>query len=286
MRRISITISLFSLLWMVASGCGETKDQASTDKLLARVHNKTLYLSELEGLFSKYATAEDSQLVIRAFTSRWVRDAVLLHAAEQNVPKGLNIDKLVRDYRASLIRSMYEKVLVEQMLDSTVTQDELSVFYEQHKQQYQLETPIIRCHFLKIPLPMPKAEDVRKWWVSEERFDRVQLKDYADQFAEVALLDENLWYSIEEVARSLPVGTITSENLIGKQEFTLQDGSFQYFFRLYERKNRQDIAPLGYIEDQARKVILHMRKQQLLEDVKKQMYDQEVRRNNIEIFID
>lgn len=271
---------------MVASGCGETKDQASTDKLLARVHNKTLYLSELEGLFPKYATAEDSQLVIRAFTSRWVRDAVLLHAAEQNVPKGLNIDKLVRDYRASLIRSMYEKVLVEQMLDSTVTQDELSVFYEQHKQQYQLETPIIRCHFLKIPLPMPKAEDVRKWWVSEERFDRVQLKDYADQFAEVALLDENLWYSIEEVARSLPVGTITSENLIGKQEFTLQDGSFQYFFRLYERKNRQDIAPLGYIEDQARKVILHMRKQQLLEDVKKQMYDQEVRRNNIEIFID
>ena len=286
MWRLPILFSLLSLVWMATPGCGEAESQASADKLLARVHNKTLYLSELDGLFPQFATAEDSLLVIRAFTSRWVRDAVLLHAAEQNVPRGLNIDKLVRDYRASLIRSMYEKVLVEQMLDSTVTQEELSAFYEQHKQQYQLETPIIRCHFLKIPLPMAKAEQVRKWWASDEAYDRVQLKDYADQFAEVALLDENLWYSIEEVARSLPTGTITSENLSGKQEFTLQDGSFQYFFRLYERKNRQDIAPLGYIEEQARKVILHMRKQQLLEDVKKQMYDQEVRRNNIEIFID
>ena len=92
MWRLPIVISLFSFLWLGTSGCGEGANQASADKLLARVHNKTLYLSELDGLFPQFATAEDSLLVIRAFTSRWVRDAVLLHAAEQNVPRGLNID--------------------------------------------------------------------------------------------------------------------------------------------------------------------------------------------------
>lgn len=144
----------------------------------------------------------------------------------------------------------------------------------------------MRCHFLKVPLPVPDADRLRRLWGGKRAADTRQLKQYGEQYAKVALLDDSLWYSIDEVGRLLPKGTITSENLSAKQEFTLQDGEFQYYFRLFDRKNRQDIAPLGYIQEQARKVILHVRKQQLLEDVKQDMYDQELRRNNIEIFID
>lgn len=284
---IGIKPSLFLLLMaLVLLGCSEKTESKEGSRLLARVHNKSLYLSELEGMFPQFATSEDSLLVIRAFTDRWVREAILLHEAEKNLPAGLNIDKLVRDYRASLVRSNYERVLVEQLLDSTVTQAELQAFYDQHKEQYQLETPIMRCHFLKVPLPVPDADRLRKLWGSKRAADTRQLKQYGEQYAKVALLDDSLWYSIDEVGRLLPKGTITSENLNAKQEFTLQDGEFQYYFRLFDRKNRQDIAPLGYIQEQARKVILHVRKQQLLEDVKQDMYDQELRRNNIEIFID
>ena len=284
---IGIKPSLFLLLMaLVLLGCSEKTESKEGSRLLARVHNKSLYLSELEGMFPQFATSEDSLLVIRAFTDRWVREAILLHEAEKNLPAGLNIDKLVRDYRASLVRSNYERVLVEQLLDSTVTQAELQAFYDQHKEQYQLETPIMRCHFLKVPLPVPDADRLRKLWGSKRAADTRQLKQYGEQYAKVALLDDSLWYSIDEVGRLLPKGTNTSENLNAKQEFTLQDGEFQYYFRLFDRKNRQDIAPLGYIQEQARKVILHVRKQQLLEDVKQDMYDQELRRNNIEIFID
>lgn len=284
---IGIKPSLFLLLMaLMLLGCSDKTVSKEGSRLLARVHNKSLYLSELEGMFPQFATSEDSLLVIRAFTDRWVREAILLHEAEKNLPAGLNIDKLVRDYRASLVRSNYERVLVEQLLDSTVTQAELQAFYDQHKEQYQLETPIMRCHFLKVPLPVPDADRLRRLWGGKRAADTRQLKQYGEQYAKVALLDDSLWYSIDEVGRLLPKGTITSENLSAKQEFTLQDGEFQYYFRLFDRKNRQDIAPLGYIQEQARKVILHVRKQQLLEDVKQDMYDQELRRNNIEIFID
>jgi hypothetical protein len=269
-----------------AAACSGQPESQSADRLLARVHNKSLYLSELEGMFPQFATHEDSLLVIRAFTDRWVREAVLLHEAEKNLPADFNIDKLVRDYRASLIRSHYERALVEQLLDSTVSQQELKAFYEQHQEQYQLETPIIRCRLLKIQLPVANEDRLRKLWDSNRDSDARQLKEYAEKHAEVALLDESLWYSIDEISRLLPKGTMTSENISSKQEFTLQDGEYQYYFRFFERKNRQDIAPLSYIQEQARKVILHMRKQQLLEDVKRDMYDQELRRNNIEILID
>jgi hypothetical protein len=89
---------------------------------------------------------------------------------------------------------------------------------------------------------------------------------------------------VEDLAAELPPGTLTVNNIDSKREFTQQDDKFQYFFRLFELKNRKDIAPLSYIEDQARKVILHKRKLELLEDTRETMLEREMRRNNVEIY--
>jgi hypothetical protein len=268
------------------AGCslpGEENNNA--DQALARVGNKTLYLSEMEGMFPDGTSAQDSAAIIQAYVSRWVREAVLLGEAEAHIPADLNIDKLVRDYRASLVRSSYEKMLVEQLLDSTITQEELQAFYTENQMLYQLETPIVRCYFLKVPMPMPEGDRLRRLWNEDDPGALADLRDYAEQYAEVALLEDSLWYSLEEVAEELPKGTITASNVSSKREFTQQDGQHQYFFRLFELRNRKEIAPLSYVEEQARKVILHKRKLTLIEEVKEEMYERELRRNNIETFI-
>ncbi len=72
-----------------------------------------------------FPPGEDSSLIINAYVERWIRETLLLLEAERNIPSDLNIDKLVRDYRASLVRHSYEQFLVEQLLDSTVTKAEL-----------------------------------------------------------------------------------------------------------------------------------------------------------------
>ena len=60
--------------------------------------------------------------------------------------------------------------------------------------------------------------------------------------------------------------------------------SHLYFFKLFELKNKKEIAPLGFIQDQARKVILHRRKTKLLEEKKNDMLDLALERKNEEIF--
>ena len=134
--------------WTACSPASREKDP--NDRLLAKVHNKSLYLSDMEGMIPEGLSSEDSSLIINAFVERWARDAVMMYQAERNVPKDLNIDKLVRDYRASLLTNNYEKILVEQLLDSLVTQQELADFYELNKSQYQLEFDIVRGHFVKV----------------------------------------------------------------------------------------------------------------------------------------
>lgn len=275
-----------SLLALLAVGaCSVTEEEEGRgDRRLARVHNKNLYISEMEGMFPEGTTSEDSVAIITTYVNRWIREAVLLAEAEANVPPDLNLDKLVRDYRASLVRNNYEQILVQELMDSTITQEELTSFYEENQLLYELETPIIRCYFIKVPLPTPEAEQLRRLWNSNDPNDLQALRDYCEQYAELALLEDSLWYSVEELSNELPTGTLTTGNIGSKQEFTQRDEHHQYYFRLFERRNRKEIAPLSYVEDQARKVILHKRKLQLMEQAKEDMYQRELRENNIETY--
>ncbi len=268
------------LLAMAGVGCQKSK-KAQSDRLLARVFNRTLYLSELDGMFPK---GEDSSLVINAYIERWIREALLLHEAERNIPSDLNIDKLVRDYRASLVRHSYEQVLVERYLDSIVTKEELEAFYENNKEQYQLETPIMRCFFIKVPQPVYRSDELRRLWNSNKPEDYQKLVQYCSEFAEAHLLEDSTWHKVEDIAAELPPGILSPDNPGSKKEITLRDDKYEYYLRILELKNRKEIAPFNYIENQARRFILRSRIDKLLEEKKRDMYEIELRKGNVEIF--
>lgn len=270
-----------SLIW---TSCQPVDTSKENDRLLAKVHNKTLYISEMDGMFPEGTSSKDSNIIINAYLERWIRDMLVLNEAERNIPSDLNIDKLVRDYRASLISHNYEKILIEEKLDSNVTKDELEAFYEKNKEQYQLETPIVRCYFIKIKLPVPNAVELRRLWNSDSPADFEALVNYGNRYAEAHLLEDSVWYKVEDIASNLPTGSLTAGNVAAKKDFSQRDGEYQYYFKVFELKNRKDIAPLSYIEGQARKFILHQRKIKLLEDIRDQMYEVELRKNNITVY--
>lgn len=269
------------LLLMVACTGSDTDVE---DPVLARVHQKVLRLSELDGMFPTDATAEDSLLIRTAFIRRWSREAVLQWEAERNLPSDMNIDRLVRDYRASLVSSHYEEVLVSMRLDSTISQEELEEYYETSKSQYLLERPIVRCLFIRVPYPTPEEDRLQQLWNNGKITDTMALKNYCERMSEVALLDPDPWYSLDDIAQQLPEGTLTAANVNSKREFSQQDGSFRYYFRLVELKPRLEIAPLSYVEEQARKVILHSRKREVINQAREEIFERELRRKNIETF--
>ncbi len=101
------TAALLSLTF----ACGKPDPNAG-DTVLAQVHKKTLRLSELEGMFPEDATTDDSLIIRQAFIRRWIRETALEYEAERNLPPDLNIDRMVREYRSSLVSSHYEEVLI------------------------------------------------------------------------------------------------------------------------------------------------------------------------------
>jgi hypothetical protein len=274
-----ICVGCSILFWTFSQGCNQNGNIPAGDRELARVYNKTLYLSAIGHLVPDDTPPDDSILITRAFVQRWVYDQLLMYEAERNIPKDLNIDQLVRDYRASLVRFNFEQQIIAEKLDSTVSETELLSFYETNKDQFQLESTILKSLVIKVPKDAPAAELNKLWYGKED----AKLKAFCEKWAVLALLDSEKWYKIEEVAAILPQGTLNAQNVAPNREGILTDGDFRYYYRVLETIKGKETAPLEFVREQASKVILHRRKQQLLEQWKEQLYQKELRRENIKI---
>ena len=273
---------LLSILIIACQPVQNKKDPSNRE--LARVHNKTLFLSDLEGMIPAETTSEDSALIINAFVERWVREAALMHEAERNVPKDLNIDKLVRDYRASLIRHSYEKILIEQLLDSTVTQAQLETYYESNKEQFPLEADIARSRFVQLPRSAPDLQQFERWWNSDGLEEFQMLVSYSNENATAQILDDSLWHSLPYLGQLWPGGQAELRNLPVGRKISFRDENYVYYFQLNDRMREKELAPIGYVDDQLKKVILHQRKMKLLDETRENMYQDALRRNQVDVF--
>ena len=278
----------YCLLWVLLFGLSCSSNQQKVaekgDRLLATVYNRSLFLSQVEEMIPTSSSKEDSTLFLNAFVERWVRENLMMHEAEKNLPQDLNIDQLVRDYRASLIQHNYEQILIELELDSVISSAELFEFYENNKDQYQLEAPIVRCYFIKIPLSVEGSGNLQKWWESNDQQDFIQMVDYCNRYATTHMLEDSVWYKLGDLEEAFPKGSNLRNSLRNRRSFVVQDEQFQYFFKRLELMSKEEIAPLSYIEDQASKAILHKRKLRLLEKKKEELYEMELGKNNVKIY--
>lgn len=264
--------------------CQEDKKSDKGDFLLARVYNKSLYVKDLEGMFPPGTSAYDSSLITNAYTQRWLREAILLYEAENNMPKDLNIDRLVRDYRSSLVRNNYEQVLLEQLMETEISKSELSNFYEKNKIQYQLDNPILKGYFLVVPSIISVKDSLRLLWKNPTESNLTRLKAICDEYELNHSLDAGKWIEWEKIVLFLPRNIDFDEFSRKGKDFSIQDGAFDIWVKIFDSKRPQEIPPMDYVEEQLKRMLLLSRKTTLLEEKKEDMFEIAKRKGQVEIF--
>lgn len=254
------------------------------DPVLAMVYAKKLSMSDLEGMFPPTATKEDSIQIISNFTVRWTQEQVFLSEAEKHIPADLSIEQLLKKYKESLIGLNFQQKLINQNLDSTVTEDEIRDFYEKNKEQYLLETSIIRCYFVKIPASIKEMKAAREWWDDLTPANSKRLAGLADKYNGTYHLVDSVWHNVSDIETLFPKGRISARNWTNSERLSFSDNEFQYFFKVLELVSKQESAPISYVAEKAKLIILNKRKNKLIEDFKTKLYETELRKNNVKIF--
>lgn len=281
---ISFIKFLLVCLVFIGYSCDENIQTNNGNFILARVYNKTLYIKDLEGMFPPGTSAYDSSLITNAYTQRWVREAVLLYEAENNLPKDLNIDRLVRDYRSSLVRNNYEQVLLEQLMETEISASELADFYDKNKIQYQLDNPIVKAYVIVVPKIISVRDSLKYLWKNANDVHLARLKNICEEYELAYILDGNKWNEWKNLANFLPRNIGFEEFSKKGKDFSIQDGEFEVWVKILDSKKPQEIPPIEYVEEQLKRMLLLSRKTRLLEEKKEDMFEIAKRKGQIEIF--
>jgi len=272
-------LSFVILVLNIFNSCTITKDP-----VLAKVYNEQLRFSQIEGVVPKGTPAKDSIIMLNTYVEQWVREKLFEHDAEIRLPDKDNIERQVEKYRTSLINFAYEEFLIKQQLDTIVGDDTLKSFYDQNKEQFILESSIIRCNFIKIPKAKVKNVPLDDFWKSNAKEDKKQLIAFCRDNATLFMLEDTLWYNIEEIYFQLPKGKLDRASLSSGKQWITEDQNNKYYLKILKMVPEGELAPLSYARTQITKILNYKKKKELIDKIKDDILERESRKSNFKIY--
>ena len=250
--------------------------------MLVQIENKKLYASEIEKIIHDDTSHDDSIAIANAFIDRWIKDKLLISDAEKFLSSDFEIEEKVEDYRNDLIKYKYQEQIINEKMSDEISDEELQACYNKYKRNYLLSEGIYKIIFAGIPGDTKKIDRFYNAWLNTE-LDFI--KSYANENADTLFLNHDEWINEVQLKSIVPNNLIKGQKL--KVDKTIQKniGQNEYFFKILEMKEARDTIPLVLISDKIRRLLLHERKKETIENYKQTIFEKAMRSNRIKIDI-
>lgn len=268
-KRISLLIGCCVSFWACESS-PDTKERIEVP--LAKVGDSQLYPSDVSGIGAGMSE-KDSLYQLTLHIEQWVRDELMLDVAKSNIDASERIERMVRDYESTLIMNAYEEALIEQRLNAEVTPQEIANYYSQNKEQYQAGMSWVRCHFVKVRRSAPNLNQLKKWFKSDKGVDFERVKLFCAKHKTIHILNEDLWIEYDKIVAALPDNSITKRHRQNQSILDRSDEQYQYLLQIFEYRDKEDAAPLVQVQDEIRRIILHQRRNKIIQNIRKEVFE-------------
>jgi hypothetical protein len=277
--------TIFILLLVPLVSCSSFFKK-KTERALARVQDEYLYESEIKGLISHGTSAADSITIVKNYIDSWIQKKLLVEQARNNLPEqALDFTSQLAEYENSLIIYAYENALVDQKLDTVVTPGEIESYYNTNLNNFLLKDNIVKMQYVKLPRTSTQIRQVKKLLQADDPVSLTQLSELCEKQAADYFLDSENWLSFPDVLREIPVKTYNQEEFLRtNRNFEYQDSSFVYIIRIRDFRIKDNVSPLSYEEIRIRNIILNKRKIELINNMRRDVYNAAVKKNGFEIY--
>ncbi len=284
MNRLAVLIGISFLLLL--QGC-DFFEKKSKEVVVAECYGKYLYASDLQGIVPEGTATLDSIQRINSFIDSWIQRQVLLHQAETNLSKEkLNLEKQLEEYRNSLVVYAYESQLIEQKLDTVVSEDEITEFYEQNKEDFQLRTTMVRAAYVIVKEDCKQIAAFEKLMNDKDTLMLQNLDVLATYYAEKSYLDVDHWIRLDELTNIVPIEILNVESFLKKNKFVrLDSDDYVYMVRFEEYLLEESISPLEMQYNNIKNVILTHRKKALLDRMRTAVYEKAKKERAFEKYV-
>ncbi len=255
----------YIIVFIALIGC---KQEAIDQNAVARVNNQYLLKTDLDMAMPTGLDSKDSLLYRNNYIKIWATKELLLEKARINVEDNNGeIEELIRDYRRELLIDRYKKALLQQELDTVITEVDIIDYYEANKNVYRLNEDLVQLKYIHFNKDMNDKKDLVKLFKSEDPDDLEELIARELEFYSFSFND-SIWVSYRDVEKKLTF--LKDEKNIKKNQYIQKEDSLGvYLLAVSDLRRRNEVAPLNYVIPTIKQMILHKRKLELMNEIEK-----------------
>ena len=276
------TIAFFFVTVCIFSAC--RPDTTSKDEVvLAKVHGYSLLQSEVEKIIPANLSSSDSFLIAENYVEKWIKDVLTYEAAKRNIGKEEeDINRLVEEYRRSLLRYRYQEYMIRSRLTAEIRETDKIAYYEENTHKFVLEQNLIKGLFLKIPAESPGLADVKKWYKSADPTDLENIEKYSIQHASIYDYFYDQWIDFDEMLDKIPVQVPNKAKYLNEnQSVEVSDSSYYYFLNISAYLLAGNVTPYEYADVQIQEMMINQRKMNFLKNFEEQLYQDAIRKGEV-----
>lgn len=266
------------MLTLISCTSDNSRQSLDQDPIIAAVESRELLTSTVAQALHSYASHEDSMALSTAYVDKWVRDQLMMREALQRYAADEEVNRLVDDYKGRLLMHHLESAVVEERFDTIITGDELVQYYEEVKTQFKLNEPIVRCSYVKFDRATKSLSEFYNDWKANKEH---AVRTFAAAYGEDVAMDTSIWRPMSELKGWY--SGFSERVVMQKRPQRQLDTRSQYYLKVADVIDKGEFSPLAYIRPQLERMLLHQRRQMIIDQYKQELYDQALRRGVLKL---
>jgi hypothetical protein len=279
---------LFIVLLSVSTACHEPTEKVDVDEgtLVAKIDGETLSKAEFYQLFKSVYAGKDSMAIAKRIIDAWAGETLVFLDATQNMgEEQQSITKQVEDYRKNLINHLYFSKIIEENLDTAISEDEIVEYYTVHSDNFILKDNIVKVDYIKIPIQAPDLEKIKKLLKSQNPKDKPLLVELCSKNAENFFLNDSTWLYTSDIRKEIPKLTEEPDfSLFTGKTVVFEDENYLYYLKIKDIKIKNGLSPLNFERNNIKKYILLNRKTLLLNSFEQNLLEEAKATKKLKLF--
>lgn len=272
-----------ALVVLAFARCSETNNNQVT---VAEVGVKKLYLSDISSVVPTGTSKEDSAVIADDYIRKWVKKELLIQKAEENLnQEQKDLSQELEDYRSSLIIYKYKNELIKQRMDTVVTIDQIEEYYNANQDNFNLNQNIVKAIFVMVPQEYANPEQIKSLSSDTSVEGLNELREYCLQYAKGFDIFIDDWIEFQAVLKNIPQEISNPADFLQRNSLIeLNDSDYYYLVSIHDYKLKNEVAPIDYMSNNIRDLILNQRKIDFLKQMEENVYTEGIRRNKFKIY--
>ena len=254
----------------------------NNDGYVARVGDEFLSVEEIQELIPKNLNKQDSIRIVNNVIEEWATSKLLIQNAIINLTEieKSQIDNKSEKYRENLIISEYRNKISNNNPDTLASKDEIELFFSENSKNFKLFEEIIKGRYVKLNKKTFNINEIKRRF---RRFNQSD-KSFFDSISIQLLnyyLNDSIWINKKLFFNKIPTLEYDQSLRISKNNlFYVQEDSLAlYLIKINNYKKADDYAPLEYIYNRIKEVIVSKKRIDYLNKIDKELIGDAITKN-------